>query len=61
MIVCLFNELVDDISVGVQERDYVIDVFPNEHLYLGFAILAMKMFEKATDLLVPMAVPCICK
>lgn len=61
MIVCLFNELVDDISVGVQERDYVIDVFPNEHLYLGFAILAMKIFEKATDMLVPMAVPCIGK
>ena len=37
--VCLLNELVDDISVGLEERDYVVDVaFPNEYLYLSFKL-----------------------
>lgn len=34
---CLFNELVDDVSVGVQERDYVVDVvFSNERFVSTF-------------------------
>ena len=33
-----FQELIDDISVCVRERDYVVHVaFPNERLYQGFA------------------------
>ena len=44
----LSKELVDDISVSVKERNYVVDVaFPNEHLYLGYAKL------KATAILGP--------
>ena len=33
----MFNELVDDISVGVKERDYVVDVaFPNQRFISTF-------------------------
>ena len=39
MFICLFNKLVDDLSVGVDERNnYAVDVaFPNERPYLAFA------------------------
>ena len=44
--------MVDGISVGVQERDYVSDVvFPNERFgstFIEDLRLTMKMFAKAT-------------
>ena len=37
MFICLFNELVDDLAVGVHERNYAVDIaFPNERPYLAF-------------------------
>ena len=37
VFICLFNELVDDLSVGVHERNYAVDIaFPNERPYLAF-------------------------
>ena len=57
VIICLFDEMVDDVSVGVQERYYVVDEgFPNE-LPTCIQISAMKIFTKATAVLVPMALP----
>ena len=47
--------MVDKISVGMLERDFVVNVaFPNKHLWICIWILAMKIFAKATAILVPM-------
>ena len=49
--------MLDDVSVGVQERYYVVDEgFPNG-LPTCISISAMKIFTKATAVLVPMALP----
>ena len=67
MFICLFNEVVDDISVGVQERNYVLDItFQTSGLFtllsnICVSILAMKMFAKATAFRVTMVVPCYCE
>ena len=58
--------MVDDVSVGVQERDNVVDVAFHETNGLlaplsriWISILAMNIFAKATAILVPVAVSCL--
>ena len=62
----MFYELVDYISVGVKERDYVVDVaFPNQW-FVSTLINDMRfefrqMFTKAAAFLVTTAFPYVCK
>ena len=45
----MFNELVDYISVGVKERDYVVDVaFPNQR-FVGTLINDMRFEFRHED------------
>ena len=53
VFICLFNELFDGISIGVPNREYVVDVtFPNKQLIgslsrICVSICIMKILAKA--------------
>lgn len=52
MFICLFNELVDNISASVQKGDFVVNVaFPKQmvclHLYLGFVDAAINKLSNS--------------
>ena len=67
VVICLLNELFEDISLRVPEGDYVVNVtFPSQWFVIAFvlriyfSISSMKILPKAMALLVPMTVPCVC-